>query len=142
MQGRARHVSLTALGICHASPSTTPPLSASAQPTCTAPSHLTPSYTYEIHTLKIHTPTCPAPQLRRYELVIQLSEEGAALSTREMRSSSRDTIKEFEQDMALATALAQVGEGPQFLLLLLLLLLLRELACRAACRSSTSGRSS
>lgn len=40
--------------------------------------------------------------------MIQLSEEGAALGAREMRSSSRDTIKHFEADMALATALAQV----------------------------------
>ncbi|KAL4427454.1 hypothetical protein ABPG77_000743 [Micractinium sp. CCAP 211/92] len=48
-------------------------------------------------------------QVRRYEDVIALSEEGAALSTREIRSSSRDTLREIEQDMALATALAQCG---------------------------------
>lgn len=48
-------------------------------------------------------------QVRRYEEVIALSEEGAALSTREIRRSSRDTMRDFEQDMALATALAQCG---------------------------------
>ena len=47
-------------------------------------------------------------QIKQYDLVIQLSEEGAALSTREIRSSSRDTLLDFERDMALATALAQV----------------------------------
>lgn len=48
-------------------------------------------------------------QLRRYDLVIQLSEEGAALGARGMRASSRDTLRDLECDMALATALAQVG---------------------------------
>lgn len=48
-------------------------------------------------------------QVKRYDLVIQLSEEGAALGAREIRNASRDTMKEFEQDMALATALAQVN---------------------------------
>lgn len=62
------------------------------------------------------TPPCIAfpshprpPQVRQYDTVIALSEEGAALGTRDIRSSSRDTLKHFEQDMALATALAQVG---------------------------------
>lgn len=57
-------------------------------------------------------------QVRRYDLVIQLSEEGAALGAREMRSSSRDTIRDIEQDMALATALAQVCLVPFGVLLL------------------------
>ncbi|PSC67041.1 molecular chaperone [Micractinium conductrix] len=48
-------------------------------------------------------------QVRQYDTVIALSEEGAALGTRDIRSSSRDTLKHFEQDMALATALAQCG---------------------------------
>jgi hypothetical protein len=48
-------------------------------------------------------------QVKRYDLVIQLSEEGAALGARDIRNASRDTMKEFEQDMALATALAQVS---------------------------------
>jgi len=51
----------------------------------------------------------PSLQLRRYDLVIQLSEEGAALGARGMRASSRDTLRDLECDMALATALAQVG---------------------------------
>jgi hypothetical protein len=48
-------------------------------------------------------------QLKRYDLVVQLSEEGAGLGARQIRTSSRDTLRDFEQDMALATALAQVG---------------------------------
>jgi hypothetical protein len=48
-------------------------------------------------------------QLRRYDLVLQLSEEGAALGARGMRASSRDTLRDLECDMALATALAQCG---------------------------------
>jgi hypothetical protein len=50
-----------------------------------------------------------ASQLKRYDLVVQLSEEGAGLGARQIRTSSRDTLRDFEQDMALATALAQVG---------------------------------
>ena len=48
------------------------------------------------------------PQVKRYDLVIQLSEEGAGLGAAQIRASSRDTLREVEQDMALATALAQV----------------------------------
>ena len=63
------------------------------------------------HLLMWHSP-CAALyrlQVKRYDLVIQLSEEGAALGARDIRNASRDTMKEFEQDMALATALAQVS---------------------------------
>lgn len=58
------------------------------------------------------TSACSLPrpvQLRRYDLVIQLSEEGAALGARGMRNSSRDTLRDLECDMGLATALAQVN---------------------------------
>ena len=57
----------------------------------------------------------PCVQLRRYDLVIQLSEEGAALGARGMRASSRDTLRDLECDMALATALAQVGSSAVWL---------------------------
>jgi hypothetical protein len=47
-------------------------------------------------------------QIKRYDLVIELSEDGAGLGARQIRNSSRDTLRDIEQDMALATALAQV----------------------------------
>ena len=49
------------------------------------------------------------PQVRRYDLVIQLSEEGAGLGARQIQDSSPHTLREIEQDMALATALAQAS---------------------------------
>ncbi|KAI3429327.1 hypothetical protein D9Q98_005422 [Chlorella vulgaris] len=48
-------------------------------------------------------------QIKRYDLVIELSEDGAGLGARQIRNSSRDTLRDIEQDMALATALAQCG---------------------------------
>ncbi|KAL4447419.1 hypothetical protein ABPG75_004638 [Micractinium tetrahymenae] len=67
------------------------------------------SPTVQIESLLLPGAMALLHQVRRYDDVITLSEEGAALSTREIRNSSRDTLREIEQDMALATALAQCG---------------------------------
>lgn len=69
-------------------------------------------YLQAAYLASLQHPLCASyshPQVGEYGLVLQLSEQAQTLGAAALRSSSKDTLRDFERDVVLATALAHCG---------------------------------